>query len=92
MGNAAYGRGELAEAARYFRAGLALDPAHPVLANNLASLLGEAGCPRAGEALLRPVAATLGGDSAWRPALQDTLAELAARPGRDPDRCTDFPP
>ena len=92
MGNAAYGRGELAEAARYFRAGLALDPAHPVLANNLASLLGEAGCPRAGEAILLPAAASLGGDSAWRPALQDTLAELAAQPGRDPDRCADFPP
>ena len=92
MGNAAYGRGELTEAARYFRAGLALDPAHPVLANNLASLLGEAGCPRAGESILQPVAATLGGDSAWRPALQETLAELAAQPGRDPDRCAGFPP
>jgi hypothetical protein len=61
-----------------------------VLANNLASVLGEAGCPRAGEAVLRPVAATLGPDSAWRAALQATLAELAARGGGDPDRCADF--
>lgn len=90
LGNAAHGRGNLVEATRYFRAGLALDPAHPVLANNLASVLGEAGCPRAGELILQPVAETLGENSGWRPALQETLAELAARPGRDPAHCADF--
>lgn len=89
LGNAAYSQGELAEAARHFKTGLALDPAHPVLANNLASVLGEAGCSRAGEVILQPVAKTLGADSAWRTALQETLAELAARPGRDPDHCAD---
>lgn len=90
MGNAAHSRGETAEAARFFRAGLALRPNHPVLANNLASVLGEAGCPRAGEAVLRPAAAALDDRSEWRKALQETLAELAARGGDDPDHCADF--
>lgn len=90
LGNAAHGRGDLAEATRHFRAGLELDPAHPVLANNLASVLGEAGCPRSGEAVLRLVAGTLDEDSAWRPALQETLAELAARTGGDPAYCVGF--
>jgi hypothetical protein len=79
LGNAAHGRGDLAAAVRHFRAGLALRPGDPVLANNLASVLGEAGCPRAGEAVLRPVAAALDPHSEWRPALRATLAELAAR-------------
>lgn len=92
LGNAAHGRGALAEAARYYRAGLALDPAHPVLVNNLAAVLGEAGCPRAGEAVLRPVSETLVEGSEWLPALQGTLADLAALPGRDPEHCVNYPP
>jgi hypothetical protein len=53
-------------------------------------VLGEAGCPRAGEAVLRPAAAALDAASEWRQALQQTLAELAARAGDDPDHCADF--
>ena len=90
MGNAAHSRGESAAAAGFFRAGLALRPNDPVLANNLASVLGEAGCPRAGEAVLRPVAAALDDASEWREAVQETLAELAARSGDDPGHCADF--
>ena len=90
MGNAAHRRGESAAAAGFFRAGLALRPNDPVLANNLASVLGEAGCPRAGEAVLRPVAAALDDASEWREAVQETLAELAARSGDDPGHCADF--
>ena len=91
LGNAAHGRGDTAAAAHYFRAGLALRPGDPVLTNNLASVLGEAGCPRAGEALLQPVADTLADGSEWRGALQETRAELAALGGDDPDFCADFP-
>jgi hypothetical protein len=91
MGNAAHARGDTAAAAGFYRIGLARQPGDPVLANNLASVLGEAGCPRAGEAVLRPVAAALGDGSEWREAVQQTLAELAASSG-DPDDCADFPP
>jgi hypothetical protein len=94
MGNAAHGKGDTATAVRYFSAGLDLRPADPVLANNLASALGEAGCPRAGEAVLRPVAAALDASAEWREALQQTLAELAARSADDtdgdPDYCADL--
>lgn len=90
LGNHAYQQGQLAEAVRWFEQGLARKPEDPVLANNLASVLGEAGCARAGEAVLRPVAARLDRESVWAAAVDGTLEELAARSGGDPDRCADF--
>lgn len=90
LGNKAYARGELANAAGLYRKGLEIDARSPALANNLASVLGELGCPRSGEKLIRPLAAELGVDSAWREIIAATLTELAAIPqtgnaGCDPD-------
>jgi len=80
LGNLAYTRGSLAVAIDYYRRGLALDPGDPALGNNLASVLGEAGCREQGRALLQPIWAALPADSRWRPVLAGTLAELAAHP------------
>lgn len=76
LGNAAYGRDDLLVAADYYRRGLAFDAQAPALANNLASVLGELGCPGAGVELLRPVQAALADDSAWRGIITATLEEL----------------
>ncbi|HKX55333.1 MAG TPA: hypothetical protein VJN01_04500, partial [Xanthomonadales bacterium] len=78
LGNQAYARGELADAVRWYRDGLEVDAQNPGLANNLASVLGELGCPRTGESILRPLAANLASDSAWREIVASTLSELSA--------------
>jgi tetratricopeptide (TPR) repeat protein len=77
LGNQAYARGDLAHAAGLYHQGLSADAQSPGLANNLASVLGELGCPRKGESILQPVAANLASDSAWRDIIAATLAELA---------------
>ena len=87
LGNQAYTSGNRQAAIHWYHQGLAANPHDPALANNLASVLGEAGCARAGEAVLRPVAAGLDGESAWRSPIEATLQELAARKGPDPDTC-----
>lgn len=90
LGNLAYGQGRHQAALRHYREGLRRAPEDPVLANNLASVLGESGCPRAGETVLGPLVAALPEDSPWRPAIGATLAELAARSGADPKHCAGF--
>jgi tetratricopeptide (TPR) repeat protein len=87
MGNGAYAAGDLQAAAGYFRKGLKRNPNDPVLANNLASVLGEMGCPRRAEELLRRVAADLGDDARWSKAIAATLAELAARDSSEDGAC-----
>ena len=87
LGNLAHAEGDRVGAIGFYREGLARDPEHVVLANNLASVLGEIGCPRAGASVLRPLARALAEDSPWREAVSATLAELAARPGADAERC-----
>lgn len=86
LGNQAYAQGDLARAASLFRDGLKINAHNPGLANNLASVLGEMGCPRAGEKILQPLAAELATDSAWRDIVDTTLTELASLPQ---DRATD---
>ena len=54
LGNTAYASGNLPVAIDYYRRGLRLHPGNPALANNLASVLGELGCPGAAIALLEP--------------------------------------
>ena len=90
LGNRAYESGELESAARWYQRGLAASPQDPALANNLASVLGEAGCARAGEALLRPVVLRLDDESAWRITIETTLQDLAARKGPDGASCASF--
>lgn len=88
LGNLAYAAGDLQLAVARYREGLAVAPGDAVLSNNLASVLGELGCARRAEALALPVAAQQMPDSPWSGSLAQTLAELAARPGADPERCT----
>ena len=79
-------------AADYYRRGLQFNPQHSALSNNLASVLGELGCPRTGEALLRPVADRQASDSPWAPAMAATLADLVAQVGLDPESCAALAP
>lgn len=88
LGNHAYSQGRLRDAVNWYSQGLQLAPGDVVLANNLATVLGEAGCARAGEAVLRPVTARLGSDAVWREAVDTTLAELAAQHAPDHSNCT----
>jgi hypothetical protein len=78
LGNRAYLEGNLAIAADYFARGLRRNGSDPALGNNLASVLGELGCPGAGIALLEPIHSALPADSNWRPVTAATLAELAS--------------
>ena len=87
LGNGAHASDNLRAAADYYRRGLQFDPQHSALTNNLASVLGELGCPRAGEAVLRPVAERQSTDSSWTPVMAATLADLMAQVGRDPASC-----
>jgi hypothetical protein len=90
LGNSAYARGDLQEAVRHYAEGLSLQPDDPVLANNLATVLGEMGCPRAGERVLAPVTAATGeGTVSWSEVLHATKRELASQPGEDPLFCKD---
>lgn len=90
LGNRVYHKGELQEAAFWYDYGLSKQPDNPVLANNLASVLGEAGCARSGEAVLGPFVPSRHDQSRWAEAIADTLHELAARPGKDPEFCAHF--
>lgn len=77
MGNQAYHEGRLLEASKLYRTGLALDEHNIALANNLASLLGELGCPRLGETILQASATDLENEPQWKPIVAQTLSELA---------------
>jgi len=90
LGNLAYQKARLDEAVEWYGIGLRLQPENPALANNLASVLGEAGCPRAGESVLRPLAVKLENPSPWAEPIGRTLSELAARAGEDPAFCGDY--
>lgn len=87
LGNLAYRDKALARAAAHYRDGLARNAGDPALTNNLASVLGELGCPRRAEALLLPVADRLADDSDWKAAIDATLEELGARTGADVLSC-----
>jgi tetratricopeptide (TPR) repeat protein len=87
LGNLAYAAGNLPVAIDYYRRGLGHRPRDPALGNNLASVLGELGCPRTATALLEPIQARLPGDSSWHPVLAGTLAELAALAPTDGGFC-----
>jgi len=87
LGNHAYAQGRLQDAAEWYTQGLQLKPGNVVLANNLAAVLGELGCARAGEAVLEPVAQGLQGDAAWRAAVNATLEELKTQAEADSADC-----
>jgi hypothetical protein len=87
LGNHAYAEEDLPSAAAFYRSGLQYSKQHAALTNNLASVLGELGCPREAEAVLAPVAAALSGDPDWTPVLAGTMAELAVTSGSDAAAC-----
>lgn len=87
LGNDAYARGQLQQAEAQYHRGLQGSPQSPALNNNLASVMGELGCPRTGEARLQQVFAGLPEDSPWRATMTATLAELAALGGPDAQHC-----
>jgi hypothetical protein len=92
LGNQAYGSGKQLLAMAYYRRGLHAAPGSPALVNNLASTLGEVGCPRAGLVLLEPVVTALAPDSDWQSVLATTRAQLSvtgsAGDPDDPGFCT----
>ncbi len=87
LGNHAHSSHNLHAAAHYYWRGLQFNPRQSALTNNLASVLGELGCPRTGESLLRPVTERQSSDSRWAPVMAATLAELAAQTGVDSASC-----
>ena len=87
LGNHAHSGDNLKTAADYFQRGLQFNPQDSALTNNLASVLGELGCPRIGEALLRPIVERQARDSHWVPVMAATLADLVAQTGIDAESC-----
>lgn len=87
LGNQAHADGNPQAAVAYYRRGLRRSERHAALANNLASVLGELGCPRSAEAILNPAVAALSSNSQWAPVLAATMAELAMQNGTDPVSC-----
>jgi hypothetical protein len=90
LGNAALDRGDRTAAVGYYREGWIKSPQDAALNNNLATVLGELGCPRSAEDLLRPVSVALPSGSPWRNVMQETLSELALLPGDDRKKCAIF--
>ena len=89
LGNRAHAEGDLLLALDYFRRGLLVAGDNPALGNNMASVLGEVGCPQQGLALLAPILAGLPADSRWRPVINATRGELAQLPAsRDAGFCS----
>lgn len=80
LGNHAYLAGKAEEAAEWYSEGLQLDKLNTALANNLATVLGEAGCPVQARSLLQPIADGLAEDSAWGEIVEATLSELGSSP------------
>lgn len=87
LGNSAYGAGKLETAIRWYAQGVASSGNDQALANNLASVLGEAGCARAGERVLAKHIDGLAPDSPWAGIVQATVVELARQRGPDDGRC-----
>lgn len=88
LGNQAYAIGDLAGAVTHYRRGLALERDNFALRNNLASVLGELGCARSGEAVASRLPQDTPENAAqWQWLIAQTRSELAARQGQDPDSC-----
>lgn len=81
LGNQAHAAGDLRAAVRHYRAGLARAPADPVLGNNLASVLGELGCPVQARIALDTAETGLPPGSRWSEQLARTRTEIDAIPG-----------
>lgn len=85
MGNLRHAQGERVAAARLYREGLSHAPHDPVLANNLASVLGELGCRREALTTLDRVRTD---EARWASTLRQTRAEIEAGRTRRQPECT----
>lgn len=74
LGNQAHDAGQRIKAARHYRVGLDYAPGDAVLVNNLASVLGELGCPDEGRAVLDSLSPQR--DDRWHDQLAQTRREL----------------
>ncbi len=90
LGNLAYFGGDLRGAVAHYQDGLRRAPQDPVLLNNLASVLGDLGCPRTAEQVLRPAFEVAEPGSAWRLDIDATLAELKADQDEDAPACAGY--
>lgn len=90
LGNLAYFDGDLRGAVAHYQDGLRRDPKDSVLINNLASVLGELGCPRTAEQVLQPAFEAAEPGSAWRQDIEVTRAELKADQGEDAPACAGY--
>ena len=87
LGNQAHATGDDLDAARHYRAGLALAPADPVLGNNLASVLAKLGCRREARAALAAARDGLKESDPWRGNLDQTARDIEASPRRRGKAC-----
>ncbi len=78
LGNAAYQRGELEEAARGYRRALELAPNDPVVRNNLATAILERGRCEEAARVMDGLAEPAGMDAALAAAIAATRADIAA--------------
>lgn len=85
LGNQAYADGKKRSAARHYRTGLRHAPGDAVLANNLASVLGELGCARQARGVLDSVDPAA--NAQWQEQLSRTRRELDAVPRGDSRGC-----
>jgi tetratricopeptide (TPR) repeat protein len=92
LGNHAHSSHNQRAAVDFYQRGLQFNPQHSALANNLAAVLGELGCARAAELVLRPLAERQSTDSNWTPVMTATLADLAAQVGPDLASCAALAP
>jgi len=76
LGNQAHGAGQRIRAAHHYQTGLDYAPGDAVLVNNLASVLGELGCPDEGRAVLDSLGQRR--DDRWQDQLAQTRSELDA--------------
>jgi tetratricopeptide (TPR) repeat protein len=89
LGNLDYAAGDRKAALASFVGGLARSPREPVLSNNYASVLAEAGCRARARTVLDDALDVLPPDSPWLAALTSSRADLPAdaadAPGCDAD-------
>jgi len=86
LGNLDYAAGDRDAALASFSRGLAVAPGQPVLANNYASVLGEAGCPVSARRVIDNALSTLERNSPWRSALE-TTRKAQADTATEPAHC-----
>ena len=79
LGNCLLALGDEEQAAMVYRRLLAIEPQHAAAVNNLAEALSRRGCRRQALALLEKILAPPAGGGSFRPTLQQTRDEIAAR-------------